>query len=410
MLKGLFSFSFAFYSVLVEMGSEETRTNLYLSDYSYPQATMMSSAPAMFSSYSQTGPADLVPSWETTAEGVQNFHDYSDNGSAHPGDEEYTAYPLHGHISSRGHGHSDTVEDLQGKWPTSAGVVATPMGGEPMRRGTSRTSTGSHKHRALKATASKGRSRMSSTISSKLSNLGMTGNSTAFGNGPANGQMDMSQMFLDDASSVSSHLYYSSPPMDYLHPDGLPYSTAGLTLVPAEMDLIPDAAMTGHSPPTPPWDAFSVGASRTPSPQGFEDAFSVAAAGSPTHTHNSSPLATHHSPAADISPILPGQSPRYVLPDCSLAQEPHSHVVEFFRTSQSLGTQNTYEDFAIMPGEEYSLPPSLCNRRHSNEGESARDHPLYRTATTQADGLYHCPWEGESNCTHKPEKLKCNYE
>jgi hypothetical protein len=40
-----------------------------------------------------------------------------------------------------------------------------------------------------------------------------------------------------------------------------------------------------------------------------------------------------------------------------------------------------------------------------------RDHPLYQKATTDPDGLYHCPWEGKDpSCNHMPEKLKCNYE
>ncbi|KAK3303046.1 uncharacterized protein B0T15DRAFT_374893, partial [Chaetomium strumarium] len=42
--------------------------------------------------------------------------------------------------------------------------------------------------------------------------------------------------------------------------------------------------------------------------------------------------------------------------------------------------------------------------------ESARDHFLYKHAFPQADGLFHCPWEGEASCNHKPEKLKCNYD
>jgi hypothetical protein len=41
---------------------------------------------------------------------------------------------------------------------------------------------------------------------------------------------------------------------------------------------------------------------------------------------------------------------------------------------------------------------------------TARDHPLYFNVTPKADGLYHCPWEGQGNCQHKPEKLRCNYE
>jgi hypothetical protein len=41
---------------------------------------------------------------------------------------------------------------------------------------------------------------------------------------------------------------------------------------------------------------------------------------------------------------------------------------------------------------------------------TARDHPLYQNVSTHADGLYHCPWENDQSCQHKPEKLKCNYE
>lgn len=41
---------------------------------------------------------------------------------------------------------------------------------------------------------------------------------------------------------------------------------------------------------------------------------------------------------------------------------------------------------------------------------SARDHPLYHNAAPKEDGLYHCPWENDPSCQHKPEKLKCNYD
>jgi hypothetical protein len=61
-------------------------------------------------------------------------------------------------------------------------------------------------------------------------------------------------------------------------------------------------------------------------------------------------------------------------------------------------------------GDAFSVPSSFDNRRLSNEGESARDHPLYKNAFPAADGLFHCPWEGTAGCHHKPEKLKCNYE
>lgn len=56
------------------------------------------------------------------------------------------------------------------------------------------------------------------------------------------------------------------------------------------------------------------------------------------------------------------------------------------------------------------LSQALAARRQAVDGESARDHALYKNATINVDGLFHCPWEGQPNCNHKPEKLKCNYE
>lgn len=49
-------------------------------------------------------------------------------------------------------------------------------------------------------------------------------------------------------------------------------------------------------------------------------------------------------------------------------------------------------------------------RRMSKDGESgaARSHPFYN-APPQADGFFHCPFEGKDGCDHKPEALKCNY-
>lgn len=58
-----------------------------------------------------------------------------------------------------------------------------------------------------------------------------------------------------------------------------------------------------------------------------------------------------------------------------------------------------------------ALPPSFAApRRQSAEGESARNHALYKNVLPHPDGLFHCPWEGKPECNHRPEKLKCNYE
>lgn len=60
---------------------------------------------------------------------------------------------------------------------------------------------------------------------------------------------------------------------------------------------------------------------------------------------------------------------------------------------------------------EYYMATPVPNERKSNEGETMtpREHPLYHVGPGD-DGLYHCPFAGSEDCTHKAEKLKCNYE
>ena len=68
-------------------------------------------------------------------------------------------------------------------------------------------------------------------------------------------------------------------------------------------------------------------------------------------------------------------------------------------------------------GEEVTQPymdsafPGTNFLRRSSEGEpsTAREHRYYQVGP-RADGLYHCPFADLEDCTHKPEKLKCNYE
>lgn len=53
---------------------------------------------------------------------------------------------------------------------------------------------------------------------------------------------------------------------------------------------------------------------------------------------------------------------------------------------------------------------TVPNQRRPIEGEIApREHKLYHVGPGE-NGLYYCPFAGSDDCTHKPEKLKCNYE
>jgi hypothetical protein len=80
--------------------------------------------------------------------------------------------------------------------------------------------------------------------------------------------------------------------------------------------------------------------------------------------------------------------------------------------SQYVSSEDLHGNMISAVGEDgFALPhPTFGSRRLSGDGESARDHYLYKNAFPQADGLFHCPWEGQASCNHKPEKLKCNYE
>ncbi|KAF1966313.1 hypothetical protein BU23DRAFT_663385 [Bimuria novae-zelandiae CBS 107.79] len=62
------------------------------------------------------------------------------------------------------------------------------------------------------------------------------------------------------------------------------------------------------------------------------------------------------------------------------------------------------------PSEELNLEDSEELKSLEEEHHKvARSHPLY-SKEPDADGLYHCPNEGESACNHKPTSLKCNYD
>lgn len=67
-----------------------------------------------------------------------------------------------------------------------------------------------------------------------------------------------------------------------------------------------------------------------------------------------------------------------------------------------------------VPGQQTMAVPygdAFMQRRLSGDGDmsTARHNELYQVGP-QEDGLYHCPFEITEGCTHKAEKLKCNYE
>jgi hypothetical protein len=162
------------------------------------------------------------------------------------------------------------------------------------------------------------------------------------------------------------------------------------------------------------WDtADYLDESRRSSPVMFEEQFSFPTAQVSASTTNS-PL--------DYSPSLEGASPRYVEDFPDLVELPPYTTTGDRVTRKPIGPRpsKVASDLAAasrrqrLPGTSETSDESLklVGRSSLDMDNTARDHHLYHNVTPQADGLYHCPWEKDpnSNCQHKPEKLKCNYE
>lgn len=54
--------------------------------------------------------------------------------------------------------------------------------------------------------------------------------------------------------------------------------------------------------------------------------------------------------------------------------------------------------------------PKLVTVGARKQDSQLADHPLFKDATQEADGLWHCPWEGEGYCKHQPSVLKADHE
>jgi hypothetical protein len=161
------------------------------------------------------------------------------------------------------------------------------------------------------------------------------------------------------------------------------------------------------------WDSTDFLDSRRSSPILLEDPWALPPSQMMTSTTN--------SPLDDYSPILEGHSPRYVPEFGDLAEQaPYTTGDRVTRKPIGPRQSKVTSDLAAasrrtrVPGTSETSDESfkLVGRSTAEFDNSARDHPLYHNVIPKADGLYHCPFEDDpkANCTHKPEKLKCNYE
>ncbi|KAI0393103.1 hypothetical protein F5Y17DRAFT_325429 [Xylariaceae sp. FL0594] len=337
------------------------------SDYSaYSQGNMLSAASGHFI-YSHSSHADMNgPVWDAPTDGPQDFH----------GDEDFHFF---GQMTPRAQDRNEALDDMTSKWVAAEPAMAAP---EPMRRIGSQSSSRSSKNRTLKALAQKPRPRILTSVSHSqpMTDFDLTGNPAVDG------------LYLpDDAQSVTpATMYYPVAlhlplPMDGLCAgEGMAYSSPSLLgsglahqhIDPAHTVKF-ESGIPGNSP-SASWGSLSP-ESRLSSPDIPEDTWSNSLMGtSPAHTNNSSPVLDGSSPSLD----------------------------------RQMGMMTTDDINGHMLADDmFSLSPPFT-RRASGDGESsARDHPYYKRALPRADdGLFHCPWEGQASCNHKPEKLKCNYD
>jgi len=134
----------------------------------------------------------------------------------------------------------------------------------------------------------------------------------------------------------------------------------------------PDSARNSpHFATNEPWSGVPLGASSTTSPR--EETSDLKSL-SPRFVFNQSPVSLNHT---------------------------HKFVLD----------RNSRKPANSKAGESDLFDDSFQLSRQTAEMDNvARNDPLYHNAQPGPDGLYHCPWEGDSICQHKGEKLKCNYE
>ena len=73
-------------------------------------------------------------------------------------------------------------------------------------------------------------------------------------------------------------------------------------------------------------------------------------------------------------------------------------------------SESEHSDVSSSPVSGDAVPPGYLDQIQPREIEPLIDHPLYTHAVQGDDGLWHCPWEGEDYCGHKPSVLRADLE
>ncbi|KAL1875226.1 hypothetical protein Daus18300_003297 [Diaporthe australafricana] len=280
-----------------------------------------------------------------------------------------------------------STDDFQTTWmpaPTAGGDKTHKA--EPMRRISLRGPAKSH--RISKASSSKSHPTSQTVMSQgavSAPKFDISGNAHTFQDGSlGNGRMmDVSQYLYQQSAAMTTSPEMTTsgfyPQMDGLPVNGMAFSDFAVSqhVDPNSIPLDFDTSMSGGSP-AQSWDNLSEGSCASK-----EDVW---------------PLALHNSPLTSVSSNSPA------------LQSLDTFSLGGHASLPNMGPEDL--DGSMMPvlGDDQVTLTGWNGRRTVGEGESARDHPLYKNAYPKADGLFHCPWEGQASCNHKAEKLKCNYD
>ena len=364
----------------------------------------------IYNMHSQPGSSIHGSQWDGAVEGSQNFTEYSSQGDIAQ-DSEF-AYKMEPQTAQQ-----QTPTQLP-KWN---GGLATPesIGSVAMRRSLSRSSAGSFHSRSMRPASHKARPRIHTALSSQSV---LSAHTVPSSYGLAT---------YTDGSAASLQGYFSagaashiSPAQQYLA--GYPHSLGGPSMqssmqsalvygMPASLGApYPQQYQTQHIDPICTQMGLDFDTSAAPSvcSQAWNSATNSRHSSPDAADEDiwqmppmaSSPAESHGSGSSSYLPHMESDQASNVSSSTSDSDSGSSHGRRLSHAHSQDGHLD--EDFTLSP----ATTALQQKRSNSESSDSARDHYLYKNAACSDDGLYHCPWEGKSQCNHKPEKLKCNYE
>ncbi|CZR58053.1 uncharacterized protein PAC_07943 [Phialocephala subalpina] len=433
-----FALSFEFYTRL-----HSTLTQRSYSGFPANGSNFIRAIPGFSLSQTEPNPGNHSgPFW--SGEGQQYLHQdpISPNGNVQHGfSDSFSFHDSKENLTGQNIGRGSNSGSTRGPWNNE--LSATHLESVEMSRFPSQDSIGAQSQRTTNSYDQSRSTRMYPNVNQMTFNMpSARSDITGRSNSPANSalytptqptdlQAFSNYPYPGEDNSGAHPMFHRNSNASVAHPMNVSISTGPYSLyattgeeafvsLTAETDLLsgqgPDVRdnmmynpVTIMESPTL-WDnADYLDESRRSSPVMFEEAWSLPPAQMTTSATNS-PL--------DYSPSIEGISPRYVEDYPDLVELPPYTTTRDRVMRKPIGPRpsKVASDLSTrrqrVPTSDGSEDLKLVGRSSLDMDNTARDHHLYHNVTPQADGLYHCPWEKDptSNCQHKPEKLKCNYE